>query len=661
VRRRLLQPLAVTTALLAASAACTVRAAEATCEGVCPAPVLAEPEPALQRAVHLTWSEFNPQAARMYEIQRRVREVPDGWQVVRQIAAGSPLHHDDAGPKGKGLVPGEYEYRVRGLYQVGSYEAWSAWSPPEAVQIREACVEAEGEIAGLARVVADDRNGDGRYTGDDLVLALRQCAALGGCTLEALPVTYDDVAIVVSNGDPVACSRERTACLTDPFPNGLAIEGHGRSTVLRSPLWDSPYLPQPLLEVWRRPELRIQLRHLVLDGRKTEQGDPLPGQNNANGWRHFGFQVWNQWHEHDRRNREGCVHDVLVRDFMTRGISLADVARWSVEYSVIKDIGCARSLTPCPRLTIPDAFGPGYTSTGLGIHVDWHSDDVVIRANRVRRAAKYSISLKHGQDAKETSIRRPRVVDNDVAKTQLGIFVGGVADGLFEGNRIAATDSLNPQPEARNWNDTFGISCNGALERTGFQGNRIEDSGGMAISWSCAGSGNYVAATHITGSCSLKGPESCVPGPPRSCYLNPDVWVVASAAGTLALLDNLVAESGCAAPLAVDLGTPGFELLIRGGRYTAGNNAVRPVGFTGVDVLIEGAARFEGTALAFGPASRGIVAPMVSVTRTPDRFLIDRGAQVLACPDRPRDCEEICSRSEPPSWCRVPDVAPGGS
>src|SRR5215468_1978759 len=243
MRRHRFRGLAATAVLIGAAGADAGRATAAACEGGCPPPVLAEPEPALRRAVHLVWSDVNAPLASRYEIERHALGAPDPWQAVAGVPADRALHLDDAGADGNGLAPGGYEYRVRGLYRVGSRDAWSVWSPPQTVQILEACTDAGGELAGLPHVVADDRNGDGRYTGDDIVSALHACSALGGCVLEVLPVTYDDVAIVIYDGQAAACSPQKTACLTDPFPKGLAIEGHGRSTVLRSPLWRSPYLP----------------------------------------------------------------------------------------------------------------------------------------------------------------------------------------------------------------------------------------------------------------------------------------------------------------------------------------------------------------------------------------------------------------------------------
>jgi Right handed beta helix region len=603
--------------------------------------------------VHLAWSDPHRELARRYEIERRAGPSA-AWANVARVPADRPPHYDDAGQPGEGLAPGDYEYRVRGLHRGAAREAWSEWSPPQRIAVLAGCADAGGELARLPRVVADDLDGDGRYTGADLERALRACAERGGCVIEALPVTYDDVAIVISDGDAPACSKDRTACLTDRFPNGLAIEGHGRSTVLRSPLWKPPHQPEPVLELWRRPDVRLQLRHLVLDGRKNEQRDPLPGENNSHAWRHMGLQVWNRWSDHDKPNRGGCVHDVAVRGFMSRGVSLADVARWSIEHSSVEDIGCMRDVTPCSRLTVPDPFpaAPGFTSTGFGIHIDWHSDDVTLRANRVRRVTKYSIGFKHGQDAAQASIRRLKVVGNDIEHTgQLGIFLGGVADALFEDNRIAATDSMNRRPQGRASNDTFGVSCYGAGERIVFRRNRIEDMAGMAISWGCQGRGNVIEQTRIARSCRQKNPESCTPGGVRTCYYQPDVLVAPGATGDLALVDTAIEDSGCAAPLAASPAAPGFDLVVRGGRYAAGAASILPVQLQSVDVIVEQGATFTGTALDFGPGTRGVVAPTVSVTGKRRAFRVDPGSQVLVCPDHRSDCEKRCAAPKPPRWC----------
>jgi hypothetical protein len=618
--------------------------------------------------VHLAWRDPQRELARAYEIERRPSGGQGSWSPVARVPADRPPHLDDAGPGGRGLPAGEHVYRLRALRRSADGEVWSEWSALRRAVVREACAGAGGELVGLPRVVAGDRDGDGRHTGRDLELALRECAARGGCVVEALPVTYDDVAILLYDGNEYACKPERTACLTERFPNGLVIEGHGRSTVLRSPLWRSPYLPMPLLELWRRPDVRIQLRHLVLDGRKGEQVDPQPGVDDSNTWWHFGFQIWNQWGDHDQRNRGGCIHDVVVRDFMNRGILVADVADWAIEHNVVDGIGCHPELTPCARLTIPSLRAPGYGVAGHGIMIGWYSDDVVARENRIHRVTKYSIGLKHGNDAMTASIVRPRLERNEVSDTGgVGIFLGGVSEGRFVENRIRTTDDLDRHPEHATYNDTFGISCAGVAEKTAFLRNAIEGMAGMAINWQCSGRGNLLAENRIRGSCRLKGPRSCMPGQPGQCYGQPDVLAGPGSSGTLALVDDEVLDSGCAAPLGAESARgagpalPPLELLIRGGLYRAGRLASRPVRFGTVDVVVERGARFEATGLYFARAARAIVAPGVSVRGGRDPFQVEPGARVLVCPEEPEACERLCAAPNAPAWCGSAAAAPGGS
>ena len=314
---------------------------------------------------------------------------------------------------------------------------------------------------GLPLLTLGDRNGDGRHTGRDIELGLRACSKAGGCILEALPVTYDDVAILIHRGGP--CESERTACLALPFANGLWIRGRGEGSVFRSPLWKTPYQPVPLLEIRERPEIAVRLESLVLDGRKTEQGAPERGENTSNGWMHHGFQSWNRWGDHANKSRTGCLRDVVVRDFMNRGISLADAADWSIEDSTVRDIGCQDGLTPCPALGIPHAFDwPGYQSAGYGIYISWHVDGLRIRNNHVERATKYAIMLKHGSDGAETTIRAPEVANNTIGPTgSIGLFLAGIRDGRILGNTIDHTHVVGEPATFAAYHDTFGLSCMG--------------------------------------------------------------------------------------------------------------------------------------------------------------------------------------------------------
>jgi hypothetical protein len=613
---------------------------------VCPGPRLEPPEEVLAGAIHLAWRDEAGLRAERYELERRGKEA-DAWGAWAPVAAGpiaADPHVDDAG-----LAPGTYQYRVRGRYRAGEpgTEAWSDWSEPAEVALHEACSGQTPPSANLPVVVADDRDGDGRTTGADLELALRDCSARGGCVLEALPRTYDDVAIVLHAGDAAACEPARTACLNLPFPNGLVIQGHGSATVFRSPLWKSPYHPVALLELWRRPDIRIWLRNLVLDGRKDEQGDPTPGTHDSSSWWHYGFQTWNQWGDHGQRNRNGCFHNVVVRGFMARGISLMDVENWSIDHSTVEDIGCLEGFTPCPRLRIPHGFDtPGYRSAGIGILIGWHADDVRIAANRIRRVTKYSIGLKHGSDGEETSIRRPLVEQNQIREAgSTGIFLAGVAEGRIRGNVIDSTHLASDQPRHATYHNTFAVSCLSRVEQTRFEDERWLDSAGMALNWQCRGDGNVVSDTLIEGSCRQKNPKTCLPGNRRACYNHADIGVGHSAGGRLRLERVQVRGTRCATPL--EVAAPIF-VVIDGGSFARGALGMRSVLFHGANVTIQRGARFENLDLEFAN-SYGVVASSVGGRRL--SWGMDRASKVLVCADDRKRCQALCAAPKPPEWC----------
>jgi hypothetical protein len=624
-------------------------------EPVAPGPPALRAEQALDRAVHLVWEGGGGE--RQHEIERRAR-TPAGWSPWAPVSAAAAAagHVDDRGADGSGLPPGEYQYRIR-VARPGEGRTGSDWSPPRSVRLREPCRAPLAPGVSLATVVAGDRDGDGRLTGRDLAAALEECSSRGGCVVELLPAVYDDVAVVLSDGSAAACSRARSACLKLPFPRGLVIQGHGSDSVLRSPLWTTPYEPAALLELWNLPDLRFALRNLVLDGRKDEQRDPVRGRNEHHRWLHHGFQSWNQWGDHSRRNRGGCIHGVTVRGFMSRGISLADASGWTIAHNTVEDIGCHEGLTPCSRLTIPD-FGPmrGYTVSGYGILVGWHVDDLRIESNLVRRVTKYGIGLKHGSDGAETSIRRPRVRGNQIRDTGfLGIFVGGVEDGEFADNLIDSTHVTGGSARTTGRYDTFGFSCVGRVDGTRFERNEIRNSAGIAIGWTCRGRGNAISDNLVLGSCRQRSPASC--GARRgACYRYPDVHVF-KASGELELANLEVRESACAAPLAARGAGGPLELRIRGGRFVGGPHATDPVRFRDVDVTLSHAASFEEVALDFGPGSRGVVTESV---RAPGRAAFRRagGSRVLICARDPEACAARCAASPPPPWCDDVDGAP---
>lgn len=617
-------------------------------EPVCPGPALTRIGEVLDGAVRVQWWDPRANDARAYAVDMR-SGASGVWREVgvAGAAATEAVVRD--------LQPGVHQMRVRARYAIDgtSAEVWSAPSVPREIELRPPCAGAWQPSPGLPRVLANDRDGDGQMTGRDVARALRACAEAGGCVLQLLPAVYDDVAIVLAEGGAKACVAERSACLDLAFPAGLVIEGHGDASVLRSPLWQPPYRPVPVLEVRNRPDIRLALRNFAIDGRKQEQVAPRAGRNDSNRWWHHGLQVWNASAGHTRRIQDGCVHNLTVRNMLSRGISLIDVDGWVVEDSTVEDIGCLAGFTECPKLDLPDAFpARGYTAAGTGILAGWFVDDLVLRRNTVRRATKYAISLKHGQDGGETSIRRPLVEDNQLRDAgSVGIFVAGVENGRFARNVVSATQLHGRRPEHVAYYDTFALTCAGRLDQTLFVGNWLLGSAGIAVNWQCRGSGNVFAEGRIEGSCREKGPRSCAPSAPASCYTPADFNVAPRAAGELRLVDTRILDTGCSTPLA---SVSPVSLVVDGGVYAAGHGNSRPVSLRDTAVTLQGGARFEGVSVAFEGGTRAVVTEDVQAEGEGwlgDGFEARPGAAVLLCADEPQACAARCSVPKPPEWC----------
>jgi hypothetical protein len=200
-------------------------------------------------------------------------------------------------------TPGTSQYRVRTVHKKPTGSSTDTrFSNTGAIEIQVACA-GQPAYPSLPMIQIGDLDSDGDYDGNDIALALTQCGTLGGCILRALPVTYDNVAIRIT--DRPDCSNEASptyplqCILAGPgsalsFASGLVIEGHGKQSVFRSPLWQSlgspvPQ-PAPVLEV-HRLDFRGTLRNLVLDGRKFEQQPP--GTSAWHSWWYGGLFVWN--------------------------------------------------------------------------------------------------------------------------------------------------------------------------------------------------------------------------------------------------------------------------------------------------------------------------------------------------------------------------------
>ena len=271
-----------------------------------------------------------------------------GWADVAGLLPLSQQTYIDT----SGTVVGLNRYRVQARFTQGSSHVFVPSNEQE-ITINAMCAGqvTDPALPPLSVIEIGDRDADGDYTGADIVDALEECATkqyeridgagdddgvceagescvTGGCVLRALPVTYDDVAIKITSlkvfcTDSYSPSRPTHCLVAGPglplnFAAGLVIEGHGRRTVFRSPLWRPPYLPGAILEV-HYEAFPVTLRNLVLDGRKHEQ--QAPGMSTWADWYHGGLLVWNQnpWLAHlTEISGDGLGDDDGYCDFETK-------------------------------------------------------------------------------------------------------------------------------------------------------------------------------------------------------------------------------------------------------------------------------------------------------------------------------------------------------
>jgi hypothetical protein len=264
------------------------------------------PQEVLGGVARLVWSDgWTPPVGHTlagYELER----FDGGWFAAHPgMLVDNTFHDDDGFPSAfmdSGV--GENRYRVRAVFEDGlGGQSVSAWSNEEAVEIRAECAEI-GVAMPTNVILANDLDADLDLDGNDLALALTDCSLAGGCILRALPETYENVSIMITN-QPTVCDGQLSDlttpehCLDLDFPNGLVIEGHGEQTVFASPLWMPPTRPPAVLE-FHRQDFPLRLRNLVLDGRKHEQVAPDPGSPlRCNSWQHNGLRVWNQFQHRD--------------------------------------------------------------------------------------------------------------------------------------------------------------------------------------------------------------------------------------------------------------------------------------------------------------------------------------------------------------------------
>jgi hypothetical protein len=514
-----------------------------------PAPRLAVEE-VLRQAARITWSDGSPRV-----VQRRARGA-DAWVDVGR-GTGSLI---DPGP----LAPGDYTYRA-------GADSAELTMPPQCAG--GADPPGNEALGALPIVEIGDLDGDRRYTGADVWLALQRCSALGGCVLEALPVTYDDVAIsLYGQNDRRPCTIwNPLVCEPMPaFPNGLVIEGHGSATVFRSPIWKSPYKPAPIFEIWHAPGVQVRLRNFTLDGRKGEQPDPTPGRNDSDSeWQHDGiFITHNFGPDHTQRYPNGCVHNVTARNLFHAGINVNHTRNWRIEYNRVHDIGCWKGITECPQLHLPDNMPPpgwgcaGFSVVGYGIYLDAWSDDTEVAHNEVERVTKYALGLKGGAGGTDP-ITRLSVHDNRIANVGvLGIYVGGAIDSVVEHNLVDGTHAYGCR-DGWAWN-FWGIHTGGSLRNTRVRENTLRNLAGVGIGSNASADRLVFADNRIE--------NACVERNARVGSRQAAIEIGAETSGRFTLSHNSVTQNHCSMSIAVGWRSSA-EVVVDGGYYSTAENS----------------------------------------------------------------------------------------
>ena len=459
---------------------------------------------------------------------------------------GYPTPADDSGP-------GSNRYRVRAVFEnaSGNKMKFGPWSNEEELEIGLMCdgQAIDPQIPALKVVLVDDRDSDLDYDGDDVADALAECAAVeyelldglgnddgvcdpgeacitGGCILRALPETYDDVAIMNTNNtafcDGVADLTEPTHCLDLEFPAGLVIEGHGRETVFRSPLWTTPYKPASIFEQHRKTT-KLTVRNLVLDGRKDEQQEPGGPPNT---WSHSGIYSWNQSsvleilgdslgdddgacesevceedplgnHDGDgnceagedcievsgdgngicEKNwtntdgcysaidaNDGCIHNIESKNFFRHAVAVSDGRDWIIEQNSLHDIGCVNSGfgLDCPYMEeSPEQPPSPWQTPGYGITIATHTYDFHLRDNDIARTTKYGIQLSGARTGCRGYPIGHQTYRNDLRELgHIGIFQTGITGSRVYDNTIDDTSLWDNQVPPATF-DSFGMSLLG--------------------------------------------------------------------------------------------------------------------------------------------------------------------------------------------------------
>jgi hypothetical protein len=510
--------------------------------------VLEGAEEVLSRAVRLRWRAASPPPR--FDVERR--PAGGAWAVVG-IASGSAREFVDLGPRGGGLAPGTWEYRVRG---------GGPWSEPLAVPLAEECAGQPSPSPSLPLVEIVDHEPDGDHDGEDVEAALRACSDLGGCVLRALPVVYDDVNVELAGATGYDFSR------------GLVVEGYGSASVFRSRVFSQrdhdPGLcpaggPGPCfqpLPVWSMVQMGsvdldgVRFRNFQIDGRKREQPDPGTPQVS---WQHWGIAVKSPVLA---RTNRGCVHNVTARELMTGGFAVRHATGWILEHSRAIDLGCHDDFTPCDGLQRTEEYYgvPGLRSDAFGFLSEAETTGTVARHNRVLRATKYGIGAVFGA-------RYFHFHDNAVRSVLgAGIECNGCRGGLIERNAVLSMH----RPTGRNatWPDGYrgdlaqGIQCSGSVADLTVRDNVVAWGDGTGIQITCSGPRIAVERNAIAGNCRTHG----------------DSLLVASSED-VSLLDNAIRDGAGRCQFSVSVSAT------RGARIEGGTIQSAPEALAGLFVV----------------------------------------------------------------------------
>jgi len=555
-----------------------------------PSPPRVAVEEILRQVARITWSDEPGGAAARYQLQRRERAADGPWSAWIDVPTGADSrrldHIDDAGPGGKGLRPADYEYRMQAAYPgaggPGAPAEWSGWSASAPFTMPPQCAggdEPPGNEApgSLPTVEIRDLDGDGRFSGADVWLAMQRCSKLGGCILQALPVTYDDVAISLYG------QLDRRPCIywnalvcepMLPFPKGLVIQGHGSATVFRSPIWRTPYKPAAIFEFWHTPGVQLRFRNFVLDGRKREQPDPTAGFSDVNIWRHKALDITHAFGpDHGLRYPNGCIHNVTVRDFMLTGIEVDHARNWRIEYNHVQDVGCWKGLTDCPALTLPDTAPPpawgcaGLQSEGYGIEIGAFTEDTQVAHNEITRVVKYALGVKGGVEGTDP-ISRLSVRDNRITNVgTLGIFLGGTIDSVVERNLVDGTHAYGCR-DGSAW-FSWGIYTHGRIRTTRIGENTLRNLAGVGI-------GSNAAADELVFSDNLIE-DACSERDVKIGSVQAAIQFSNLSTGTFTLAGNSVKRNHCSMALAVGWGSRA-QVVVDGGYYSTEENSDAKLG-----------------------------------------------------------------------------------